>query len=160
MYCLHNPNCSNYPRGLWLYLLLWNYLHYLPHYYVPGFSLHHCFGMSPRCLVEKVKAIAVTASPSESLWGLPFVLHDLVTVSTAVTNTMAEGILGRKAFVSLHCLLSLLYCHIGPLAHNGGTTHNGLPPHQSLIKNVLCRLTCRHSDIDNFSIESPLPRYI
>lgn len=44
---------------LWLCLLLWNYssCHTTC---VPGFSLHHCFGKPPKCLVEKAKAIAVT----------------------------------------------------------------------------------------------------
>lgn len=85
---------------LWLCLLLWNYssCHTTC---VPGFSLHHCFGKPPKCLVEKAKAIAVTLSHSESLWCLPLVLHVLVTVSTTVTNSMTKGTLGRKGFVSI-----------------------------------------------------------
>lgn len=157
--------------GHWAMLATVELLCYLSHYCVPGFSLHRCFGMSPRCLVEKVKAIAVTVSHSESLWCPPLVLHVLVTVSTAVTNTMTQGILGRKGgFVSLHCLPSLLYYHPGPLAQVVPPTASYSPPprtpppppcpHRSLIKNVLCRLSCRHSDTDNFSVESPLPRYI
>lgn len=141
MYYLHNLNSSSYPKGwLWLSLLPWNYSWYLSHYYVPGFSLHH-FGMSPRCLVEKVKAITVTVSDSESLWCLPLVLHVLVTVSTAVTNTMTKGILGREGFVP-QLLVQPPSLLLPPRTTcPGGPTHMGCS-RQSVIKTVLCRPTC------------------
>lgn len=66
---------------------------------VPGFSLHHCFGTSSKCLVEKTKAIAVTLSYSESLmssFGTACPSYSLTTV----TNTMTKGTVGRKGFIS------------------------------------------------------------
>lgn len=121
--------------------------------YVPGFSLHH-FGMSPRCLMEKVKATTVTVSGSKSLWRLPLVLHVLVTVSTAVTNTMTKGILGREGFVP-PLLVQPPFLLPPRTTCPGGPTHSGLLPS---VSSQECALqTYMHSDIDSFSVEPSLP---
>lgn len=154
MYYLHNLNSSSYPRGwLWLYLLLWNYSWYLSHYYVHGFSLHH-FGMSPRCLVEKVKAITGYCIRFwVSLMSSFGVLHVLVTVSTTVTNTMTKGILGREGFVP-QLLVQPPFLLPPRTTCPGGPTHSGLLPS---VSNQECALqTYMHSDIDSFSVEPSL----
>lgn len=109
---------------------------------IPGFSLHHCFGMSPKP-VEKAKAIAVTLSHSESLWCLPSVLHVLVTVPTTVRNPVSKGTLGRKGLTSSYVSQVTLHCwkvRKGTWRQNWSKNYRGMLPTGWLALHCLLRL--------------------
>lgn len=67
--------------------------------WVPGLSLRHCFWNVSQMSSGKSKHYSCYSIPPESLWCRPLTLHVLVTVSTAVTDTMTKGTLERKGFV-------------------------------------------------------------